>query len=74
MCIRDRSTTQSVLFSVFSGEGSALVVRKVGASLKNTVYEEFKKMCIRDSLRISLSDVCAIPIFSAKDLLLLYPN
>ena len=36
------STTQSVLLSVFSGEGSALVVRKVGASLKNTVYEEFK--------------------------------
>ena len=36
------STTQAVLLSVFSCEGSALVVRKVGASLRNTVYEEFK--------------------------------
>ena len=36
------STTQAVLLSVLSGDGSALIVRKVGASLKNTVYEEFK--------------------------------
>lgn len=36
------STTQAVLLSVFVGEGSALVIRKVGTSLRNTVYEEFK--------------------------------
>lgn len=36
------STTQSILLSVFAGEGSALIIRKVGASLRNTVYEEFK--------------------------------
>lgn len=36
------STTQAVLLSVFGGEGSSLIIRKVGTSVKNTVYEEFK--------------------------------
>lgn len=44
------STAQAVALSVFSGEGSALVIRKVSTSLKNTVYEEFKvqirKLCL----------------------------
>ncbi len=36
------STAQAVILSVFSGEGSSLVIRKVGTSIRNTVYEEFK--------------------------------
>lgn len=36
------SVVQAVLLGVFCGEGSALVLRKVGSSVKNTVYEEFK--------------------------------
>lgn len=36
------SVVQAVLLGVFSGEGSALVLRKVGSSVKNTIYEEFK--------------------------------
>jgi len=36
------SVAQAVILSVASREGSALVLRKTGASIKNTVYEEFK--------------------------------
>lgn len=36
------STAQAVVLSVFSGEGSALIIRKIGTSIKNTIYEEFK--------------------------------
>lgn len=44
------SMAQAIILAVFNGEGSALVVRKVATSLKNTVYEEFKsqinKLCL----------------------------
>lgn len=36
------STVQAILLSVLNGEGSAVIFRKVGASIKNTIYEEFK--------------------------------
>ena len=36
------STAQAAVLSVFAGEGSVLVIRKRGTSLRNTVYEEFK--------------------------------
>lgn len=41
------STAQAVVFAVFNGEGSALVIRKVATSLKNTVYQEFKSQICR---------------------------
>lgn len=36
------SVAQAIVLSVVAGDGSALVLRKIGASIKNTVYEEFK--------------------------------
>jgi PBSX family phage terminase large subunit len=36
------SACQTLLLSVLAGEGNVLVLRKIGASIKNTVYEEFK--------------------------------
>lgn len=46
------STVQAALLSVFNGEGSVIVFRKIGSSIKNSIYEEFKvqarKLCIYD--------------------------
>jgi len=41
------SITQATLINVLSGEGSAIVFRKVGASIENTIYEEFKVQATR---------------------------
>lgn len=36
------STAQAILMAIFNDEGSAIVFRKVGSSIKNSIYEEFK--------------------------------
>lgn len=39
------SISQAVLLNALQGNGSAIIFRKVGASIKNTIYEEFKIQC-----------------------------
>ena len=55
------STVQAILLAVVGGEGSALVLRKVGASVRNTVYEEFKlqarRLCLTEWLQFRENNI-----------------
>lgn len=58
------STVQAVLLALVAGEGSALVLRKVGSSVKNTIYEEFKvqarRLRVYDLMRFTENNIaCA---------------
>lgn len=55
------STVQAILLALVSGEGSALVLRKVSSSIRNTIYEEFKvqakRLHVYDMLRFTENNI-----------------